>query len=1818
MRKSVLLKSLLVFALVLISGSVWGETKTIIVDGSVLTETATTAATDKVIDGLTFTFSDGAKLIGSTGTNKFTSNAILIGKTGKYIYNKTAIPGKITKFEVYSNQGASKKVSVGINFSSKSITSFNANAANTYSATLETLDHVYDCSESLPADAKYFWFQITNNNNAQVEFRITYEEGGNITPTVDAPSFSPAGGYYSEAQTVTLSCATPSADIYYTLDGTEPTTEGTKYTGSISVSETTTIKAIAAAEGLSNSAVVTATYTIATPKTIAQARALGEGEVFTKGVVTSSVGTTAFIQDATAAICVFGKELTVGDMITVQGTLDTFKGLLEIKNPTVNVLSQNNSILAEVMTVQNVKESTKQGWLVRIENAKVMEISEDGKSTTIAQDDNSIVVRAIPSSVDYAVGDFITFTGNIGCYEVVQIVNPSDITVQKPTVAIPTFNPEPGTYTEPVTVTISCTTEGAEIWYAINPSGAFVLYQQYSTPITISATSTIKAYSSFGDLNSDEASATYTIEVPKVAVLPFAFDGGRDDIANTDGLTQEGLGTNYSNSPYLKFDHTDDYVLLHFDEAPGKLFFDVKGNPGSSPWSGTFKVQTSADGVTFTDLKTYTEFGNNVLSEEFTDLASDVRYIKWVYTEKVSGNVALGNIYLERYTTIATPTITPDGGSFFGPVEVKIECETPGVTIEYFFENGEGGVTLSSTYTGPITISESKTLVAYAHIGDDYSNDASATFTIVELAAAELPFAYDGDGTGTLPDGLVQEGLGTYSSSPAMKFDGTGDYLLLHFNETPGTLSFNVKGNDFSGGTFTVQTSTDGVTFTDLESYTEFDDIQNEEFDLASDVRYIKWVYTEKASGNVALGNIKLTKYSTVATPTFDPNGGTFVESVEVAIACETPDATIEYYFENGEGGVTLSSKYEGPIIISESTTLVAYAYVGDDYSNDATATFTIETPMTTIEAIFAKATEVGTTATDCFVTFNSWYVSGVKGKNAYVTDGEKGFIIYQADHGFEVGDLLSGTVPCKVQLYKGSAELTEITGDLSVEKEGLIPPFETTIADLSGVNTGAVVTIENVTYDGTNFVDDDGNTLKPYNLFITLPDLESGKQYNVTGVFVLYNETKEIAPHSADDFEEIVSAEPSITVTPATYDVPGLAGEFELPVTIENLDNPDGVGVTFYEDAEGNTETTYDWITASADAESVMLYYEDNDIADRTAYLRVFVSVGTDVFSSNVVTINQAKYVAPSVATLPFVFDGGLADIAETDGLTQEGLGTDYGSSPKLKFNDTGDYLLLQIEDKRPGVLTFDIKGMTGGGSQAWSGEFSVLISDDGVNFTELATYTELSTSTTQSEQFKQFDLDFENNVRYIKWVFTEKGTGNVALGNIKVFEWNANSVYLEELTNISVIIEDEDGVIENSAEVMEGQTITLTVEPAVGYMFETINVTTVSDDEVELTSLSENRYSFVMPGEDVYISATATEDPSTLYTLATSIEPGKHYIIVGKNDTEFYAMGKDKGNNRAAVGVRKSASGICVDPVANPEEGVYEFVVTGCSAGYVFYDEASTGYLYAASSSANQLKTTATPDDNAKWTISFGTNGSATIKAQGDKERNLMRFNSSGSNALFACYGSGQQDVYLYVRDGDESSEPESFYKTITDAGWATLCLPFTAETPEGVTVYAVTGADDSVLENEVIEEGVLANTGVLLKGDAGMVKFVKNDGLKLHVPEGNCLVGTTEGATFEGDELGGTYYYILANDASKGIGFYWQKGTEGTSAHCEPYKAVLELHYKGAPAIGFRLDDATMVEAVKATEENAVIYDLTGRRVTNVTRGIYIVNGKKVMVK
>ncbi len=218
-------------------------------------------------------------------------------------------------------------------------------------------------------------------------------------------------------------------------------------------------------------------------------------------------------------------------------------------------------------------------------------------------------------------------------------------------------------------------------------------------------------YSNLVTVNQD----AYVAPALDYAELPFEFNGGRDDIEGTDGLTAEGLGNDYNSAPKLRFDGTGDWLLLHFEGVPGKLAFDIKGNSFSE---GTFTVQTSEDGETYTDFATYTELGATE-HEVFNNLGEDVRYIKWIYTEKVNGNVALGNIVLLQYTEPEEYSLTIDN-----PENVTITASygTDGVLT-----NGESASILEGTEISLVAnVTEGYVFEGFT-VTDDEDNEISLT-----------------------------------------------------------------------------------------------------------------------------------------------------------------------------------------------------------------------------------------------------------------------------------------------------------------------------------------------------------------------------------------------------------------------------------------------------------------------------------------------------------------------------------------------------------------------------------------------------------------------------------------------------------------------------------------------------------------------------------------------------------------------------------------------------------------------------------------------------------------------------------------------------------------------------------------------------------------------------------------------------------------------------------------------------------------------------------------------------------------------------------
>ena len=339
--------------------------------------------------------------------------------------------------------------------------------------------------------------------------------------------------------------------------------------------------------------------------------------------------------------------------------------------------------------------------------------------------------------------------------------------------------------------------------------------------------------------------------------------------------------------------------------------------------------------------------------------------------------------------------------------------------------------------------------------------------------------------------------------------------------------------------------------------------------------KYYKIIYniTITQTSNKFLQFIKAEFYKenggmeSVATPTFSPEAGTYTTTQNVTISCTTSGATI-YYTTDGTTPTTSSSVYSSPIAISETTTVKAMAAKsGMTNSSVATATYTITqlTEITTIAGLWEFANTVGTTATQVSVTFNDWYVSGVKSSQAIITDGQYGFVIYQSGHGFTAGDKLNGTVVCNALMYQNHyAELTGVKAtDLTVTSGQDVPVLTTTINDLEVRNYGTPINLGTLTYNGTAFVDGSLNTITPYNNFNLSPNpissLVSDKQYTVKGVYIVYwqsgNPVKQVAPRSADDFEEYIA--------PTYFDVNVASGIANGTVSVDPTTATEGTTIT-------------------------------------------------------------------------------------------------------------------------------------------------------------------------------------------------------------------------------------------------------------------------------------------------------------------------------------------------------------------------------------------------------------------------------------------------------------------------------------------------------------------------------------------------------------------------------------------------------------------------------------------------------------------------------
>lgn len=215
-----------------------------------------------------------------------------------------------------------------------------------------------------------------------------------ITPNeinaVATPTFSVAGGEYIDAQTVEITCATEGASIFYTIDGTDPTAASNPYTQAITISATTTLKAIAVmGEDVSN--IATATYTFPLIyQTIAEFKAAyTTGYLNMSGaqvVYIDSAKKNIYVRDNSGAVDIYNRdgfttEIKTGDFLggVLYGKYSPYKNLPEITNADLSnvTITGNEVVVAKV--IEGTTEAIQANLcdLVKIQNTQIIESNND-------------------------------------------------------------------------------------------------------------------------------------------------------------------------------------------------------------------------------------------------------------------------------------------------------------------------------------------------------------------------------------------------------------------------------------------------------------------------------------------------------------------------------------------------------------------------------------------------------------------------------------------------------------------------------------------------------------------------------------------------------------------------------------------------------------------------------------------------------------------------------------------------------------------------------------------------------------------------------------------------------------------------------------------------------------------------------------------------------------------------------------------------------------------------------------------------------------------------------------------------------------------------------------------------------------------------------------------------------------------------------------------------------------------------------------------------------------------------------------------------
>lgn len=401
-------------------------------------------------------------------------------------------------------------------------------------------------------------------------------------------------------------------------------------------------------------------------------------------------------------------------------------------------------------------------------------------------------------------------------------------------------------------------------------------------------------------------------------------------------------------------------------------------------------------------------------------------------------------------------------------------------------------------------------------------------------------------------------------------------------------------------------------------------------------------------------------------------------------------------------------------------------------------------------------------------------------------------------------------------------------------------------------------------------------------------------------------------------------------------------------------------------------------------------------------------------------------------------------------------------------------------------------------------------------------------------------------------------------------------------------------------------------TSDGAVTYTSSNTEVATIdADGRIEALAQGTTTITATVAETDEFTAATAefTLHVTTLsdYMKTTAVESGKTYILAADNEgTAVIAQTVAANSRYDYLPVNEAAPA----DLMGATDLLNGFTLTETEGGYTIQD-AYGRYLYMDETHTS-FNVSADRQDGDTWTVEPQADGTVKIT-------NVLR-------EKFIQYSTEHESYGAYT--DEQGIKPSLYVKNsieVNEDGYATAYSDNAVILPEGLQAAVITGVADGKLTIDYRYNNgdvIPAGTAVLVKGEAGAHDYNLATSDEQAVT-GNLLKGAASDVTTEGD---GCLFYMLSYDANhQNLGFYWA-AKDGAAFTSKAGKAYLALPQAASAGVtGYALDGTPVGidQATTDAQAPAVIYTVDGRLVqqtdvNDLPKGLYIVNGKKVIIK